>query len=919
VQGADPQNPGTEILFQQSEYGEGQIDDTGLNLRTRAFKQFDTAGAATNEAYDFKGNLLRATREVAANYKGLIDWSVTQPSGELFSSSNTYDALNRLVTVTSPDNSIYRPIHNEANLLDQIYVNLQGVPDVTAFVTNIDYDAKGQREVIAYGNGAVTAYAYEPDTFRLSHLVTLRGGTALQDLHYTYDPAGNITHIEDAAQQTIYFKNTIVEPSADYTYDAIYRLIEATGREHLGQVGGAPIPHSYNDAPRVGLLPPGDGNAMGRYRESYQYDGVGNFLWMQHVSGSNSSLGWTRTYTYNETSLLELPKKSNRLSATNIGSGDLETYSYDAHGNMLKMPQLQVMQWDFKDQLQMSRRQAINDQDDDGTQRQGEQTFYVYDGSGQRTRKVTERQSGTRTKERIYVAGFEIYREYNGDGSTTTLERQTLHVMQGGNRIALVETRTDGALERTVRYQLANTLSSTVMELDILAQVISYEEYYPYGSTSYQAGRSVAEVSLKRYRYIGMERDNESGLEYHSTRYYAPWLGRWTTCDPASLQGGVNLYRYCYASPLLLRDAGGTEASIGDAGDLPETATLDQIKAYASAHGHNYWDPDNQRHYVMTEKGGQWKGGILMPRVYDPSTEGTGGFGQPSSEKNNGGDLSSVPTGPYSTNPNAGGNYDPLAPKTGLGGRGGQGSKGGQGGKRIPGPPGGTPKNGGMAPPPPNSAPPMPGGGGAGGSDKSGSGGQNEHGWGWLADVLETVLTVVMLAVVLATAWNFGAAFFAALSVEGISAGAAANIAAAEVMGVGTGTAAAGSLRAIYRGLTGGTQPWTRLYQLVDEQGDPVYIGESMDIYSRIQSHADTKEYNWRGLQIISDEFAKPNGLALEQTLSEGNEELILSRESGSLYKLGGNWDPSDLSLGKPIIPTQTFLNPRYYPSARSN
>ena len=67
---------------------------------------------------------------------------------------------------------------------------------------------------------------------------------------------GNITHIRDDAQQTIYFRNKRVEPSADYTYDALYRLIEATGREHLGQVGGAPIPHSYNDAPRVGIAGP---------------------------------------------------------------------------------------------------------------------------------------------------------------------------------------------------------------------------------------------------------------------------------------------------------------------------------------------------------------------------------------------------------------------------------------------------------------------------------------------------------------------------------------------------------------------------------------------------------------------------------------------------------------------------------------
>jgi len=32
-----------------------------------------------------------------------------------------------------------------------------------------------------------------------------------------------------------------------------------------------------------------------------------------------------------------------------------------------------------------------------------------------------------------------------------------------------------------------------------------------------------------------MERDDESGLAYHSARYYAPWLGRWTAADPVSL------------------------------------------------------------------------------------------------------------------------------------------------------------------------------------------------------------------------------------------------------------------------------------------------------------------------------------------------------------------------------------------------
>src|SRR5204862_3436868 len=136
-----------------------------------------------------------------------------------------------------------------------------------------------------------------------------------------------------------------------------------------------------------------------------------------------------------------------------------------------------------------------------------------------------------------YLSGFEVYREYDGGGTNVTLERETLHVMDDKQRIALVETRTQGtdsSPARLIRYQFGNHLRSASLELDDQAQIISYEEYYPYGSTAYQAVRSQTETP-KRYRYSGIERDEESGFTYHKARYYLPWLGRWTACDPGSL------------------------------------------------------------------------------------------------------------------------------------------------------------------------------------------------------------------------------------------------------------------------------------------------------------------------------------------------------------------------------------------------
>ncbi len=163
-------------------------------------------------------------------------------------------------------------------------------------------------------------------------------------------------------------------------------------------------------------------------------------------------------------------------------------------------------------------------------------------------------------KERIYVGGFEVCREYDATGRRMTLERETLHVNDDTGRIALIETRTlgtDPAPARLTRFQLTNHVGSACLELDALARIISYEEFFPYGGTSYQAVRRQTETP-KRYRFTGMERDDENGLCYLGARYYAPWLGRFVSGDPAGAAGGINLYLYASANPCGNVDAKGT-------------------------------------------------------------------------------------------------------------------------------------------------------------------------------------------------------------------------------------------------------------------------------------------------------------------------------------------------------------------------
>jgi RHS repeat-associated protein len=553
---------GNEMLVVQYLYGELDSDAMVHNLRGKVHKVMDQAGILTSKDYDFKGNLLSSERQLAVNYRETLDWSKkVEIADGTYASSTTYDALNRQVQRTSADKSIAYRTYNKTGHLEQLRMNFHGELTTepsfwTPFITSTSYNARNQVTQIDYGNGASTTYTYDRLLFRLSRIQTMRpsrtGRDVLQDLNYTYDPAGNTTHIQDNAQQDIYFRNTRVKPSSDYTYDAIYRLTSATGREHLGQAQGPTAPTAF-DSPSTSLDHPGDGNAMSRYSEAYVYDKTDNITEIKHAGSDASKPGWSRTLAYDPS--------SNRLTATAVG-GIAESYSYDDHGNMKKMPHVQQMSWDFLDQLQSSSQQI---QKSGGTP---ERTYYVYDATGQRIRKVTERQAApgvnpTRMKERLYIGSSELYREYIGDGMTTSAEIETLHIMGEEKRVGFAETRIQDESTNTsapfIRYQYDNAIGSSVLELDSEAAIISYEEYTPYGSTSYQGVRSQIETA-KRYRYIGMERDEESGLSYFGARYYAPWICRWISPDPAGVRDNVNVYCYVRANPIRFSDPEGTQS-----------------------------------------------------------------------------------------------------------------------------------------------------------------------------------------------------------------------------------------------------------------------------------------------------------------------------------------------------------------------
>jgi RHS repeat-associated protein len=626
---------GQEFLAEKTIYGESLTNSEVGNHRGRVYKVYDGAGITENVEYDFKGNLKESRRQLLLNPTVQVRWSASGSSDfdetfaeSLLNANETYiakmkfDALNRIVENTAPDGSVYISEYNEANLLESLRVRLKenGGTREVQFIINVDYNEKGQRVKIKYGNAVVTEYTYEPETFRLKNLFTKKAnGKILQNLSYTYDPMGNIVQIKDDAVNTIYHNQQEVNGISNFEYDPIYRLITVTGREH--QAIGAAHYKKGNTSKQSEYLPipppppTTDSQALQMYTETYQYDPSGNLLEIKHRRGtsSDSPVIWTRTQQY-ETNNNRFPI-SNRIISSGADSNDpgkrdqLFTFEHDANGNITKMPHLQQIRWDYKNQM-IETDLNLN----------GNKVYYSYAAGGQRFRKVVYK--GSVREERIYLGGYEIYRKYKNNN--IVFERQTLHVMDEKRRICLVETRTKdtentetGQPKICIRYQLDNHLGSSILEVDETrdANIISVEEYYPYGGTSYIGGKDQREVSRKRYRYSGKERDDETGLYYYGVRYYAPWLCRWMSPDPSGAVDGFNIYQFNLSSPVLFNDQSGTNSELA----VPESNFIIEFDHYKAQNlGGDKTNPKNLGFLLKDENSRKsdnpWPGGKTPPQ-----------------------------------------------------------------------------------------------------------------------------------------------------------------------------------------------------------------------------------------------------------------------------------------------------------------
>jgi RHS repeat-associated protein len=377
---------------------------------------------------------------------------------------------------------------------------------------------------------------------RLSRLTTTRPAlagrsTLLQDLSYTYDPVGNILSISDAAIATSYANNQEIEPVNAYQYDALYQLCAASGRENTRASRQGPA------LPVAGSL---DSNQYSNYTRQYQYDRGGNLTQMRHVGNSQYTLD------------LQVSNSSNRAVPQTgfLTPADVDG-QFDATGNLQQLVAGQPLRWDGRNQPQQVTQVQRSGADDD-------EEHYQYDGGGARVRKTTVSQTSgtTRRAQVIYLPGLELRRTLSTQGTTTSTEEE-LHVLSlgsaGRQQVRLLHWVTGQPADipnDQLRGSLDNQIGSSLLELDQNADILTQEEYYPFGGTAVWSGKNASETKYKFVRYSGKERD-ATGLYYYGLRYYAPWLMRWINPDPGGTVDGLNLYRMVRNNSATMRDVDG--------------------------------------------------------------------------------------------------------------------------------------------------------------------------------------------------------------------------------------------------------------------------------------------------------------------------------------------------------------------------
>lgn len=533
-----------EHCVERLTYAAVDAQHAARNQCGRLIRHDDPAGTVLLEQYALSGAMAQQIRSFLKP-DSIADWPEPlhlreqQLERERYTSAWHYDALGGLLEQTDAKGNRQLSQYGPAGELMQTVLAFKSGTRKVLLDQRI-YNAQGQVEAERAGNNVLTLATYAPQDGRLMRLKAHSAGSkkfVLQDLTYRYDRVGNVLSINDAAQPTTWANNTQIDPTSTFQYDTLYQLIKATGRESAQ--------HTYGSAlPALVLFGSTDGSLMRNYTRHYQYDEGCNLVQMQHVPSSGQ--GFTQR--------MAIAARSNHSMLAAVDTPLNPRQSFDQQGNLRALTRGQAMSWNVRNQLsrvtQVAREDGTNDDE-----------IYGYDGSGLRVlkRRLSLAKNRQQVEEVRYLPGLELHRNL-----ATGEWLNVLTIEAGHTRVrALIweHKRPAGMDDEQLRFSLIDATASSTLELDEQAALLSQDGYYPFGGTAWWAAKSQVEAKFKAVRYSGKERD-ATGLYYYGYRYYAPWLMRWVSPDPAGDVDALNLYAMVANNPVTHTDTLGLSLAL---------------------------------------------------------------------------------------------------------------------------------------------------------------------------------------------------------------------------------------------------------------------------------------------------------------------------------------------------------------------
>ena len=338
----------------------------------------------------------------------------------------TYDSHNRLLEMIYPDEEKITYSYNLGGQLEKVHGYKSYGYD---YVSKIGYDKFEQRTYLKYCNGAETFYTYDPQRRRLQNLTVNSGGNTIMDNAYTYDAVSNVLSVVNGASVPQSGKAG-GQMAHTYTYDALYRLVSATG--------------TYTGAD----------NKTASYTLAMVYDNMHRITSKRQILTQNNvqfngtlNAGYDLSYTYgtetgNKFQLANVKDVNYRTEETPSESENVNNnhaYEYDANGNLVYVNTSRTKKDGMADEKTAERKLKWDEEnrllasDDNGFV-----TNYWYDADGERTVKtsgesdqvyVNSEFAGGRTNTAKFSLYVSPYLVANQGG------RYTKHIYIGSQRV----------------------------------------------------------------------------------------------------------------------------------------------------------------------------------------------------------------------------------------------------------------------------------------------------------------------------------------------------------------------------------------------------------------------------------------------------------------------------------------------------